>query len=201
MAAHSSWKGYRTRRRRGIQVRLRSKVKRATQQPSGHVTLWIYRKFSTRSLIMANTSTRWRKLSGVSALLLLWAVDTPCQAGQPEVAVQHLVGLEYPWLARVAVLQGDVELAATVSRDGGVTRVRVVSGPQPLAGPAKDALSRWRFAPRAGEVEVRFVFTFVLRGSCSAGSRCPSTFEVDLPDRVKVTSQAVEGILDRSYLP
>jgi hypothetical protein len=73
-----------------------------------------------------------------------------------------------------------------------------VSGPEPLAGPAKETLSRWRFTgcpSSAGGCESRFVFTFVLSGSCNPGSRCPTEFQVDLPDKVLVKSMLFDSLI------
>jgi hypothetical protein len=111
--------------------------------------------------------------------------------------------MEYPWFARMAVLQGAVDLVATISRAGEVEQVRVVSGPEPLATPAKLTLSKWQFMPcnsPKGECTLRFTFLFILEGSCSP-SRCPSDFTVDLPDKITVKSKVfnrplVEGGAD-----
>src|SRR5271170_7569235 len=67
------------------------------------------------------------------------------ESPQCGAALRRVVGLDYPWFARMAFLQGPVELVATVSRDGRVTEIRTTAGPEPLAGPARGALSKWQF--------------------------------------------------------
>ena len=125
---------------------------------------------------------------------LTWS--QPCQ--QPEIAVKKIVGLQYPRLARLAVIQGTVELIATISRDGTVTRTRVEYGKAPLTEAAKESLSKWQFngctEPRG--CDVRIVFSFVLTGSCDARENCPTDFEVDLPGKVKVASKAINAIVN-----
>jgi hypothetical protein len=98
----------------------------------------------------------------------------------------------------MAFLQGPVELVATISRDGRVTEIRTTAGPEPLAGPAREALSKWQFTgcvSRLDDCKVTFVFSFALSGSCEVGTYCPTEFEVDLPGRVKVTAKAIAGVI------
>jgi len=121
------------------------------------------------------------------------------QAPQPGVSAKRIVGMEYPPFARMAVLQGKVELAAAISPDGTVKSIRVLSGPGPLASPAKETLSEWLFlgcGSQASECEVRFVFTFVLSGACTPGARCPTEFQVDLPDKVLVKAAAYNAVIN-----
>jgi len=127
--------------------------------------------------------------------LFLSASAAMGQAPQTEPAVKRVVGLEYPWFARMGGIQGTVELAATISQEGTVIGISVVSGPEPLATPAKDSLSKWRFtactSPSA-ECKTKLVFLFVLAGTCKI-SHCPTEFEVDLPDKVRVKSKIFDS--------
>jgi Gram-negative bacterial TonB protein C-terminal len=117
--------------------------------------------------------------------------------GQQPVSVSRIVGLEYPWFARLAVLQGSVELQATISRKGTVKHVRVVSGPKPLSDAAAKSLSRWVFKGcRADECTASVVFSFILNGTCNAGTNCPSSFQADLPDKVTVTATSINAIVN-----
>jgi hypothetical protein len=117
--------------------------------------------------------------------------------GQQPVTVSRIVGLEYPWFARIAVLQGNVELQATISREGAVKHVRVVSGPKPLSDAAAKSLSQWAFKGcSANECTASFVFSFVLNGTCNAGTNCPSSFQADLPDKVTVTATGINAIVN-----
>ncbi len=54
---------------------------------------------------------------------------------------------EYPALARMARIEGVVQIEATISRDGTVEALRVVSGHPLLTKAAFDAVSRWRYEP------------------------------------------------------
>lgn len=130
-------------------------------------------------------------------MIIIWsAFAVRGQISQSGLAVKRVVGMEYPWFARMAVLQGTVELMATISRAGEVERIRVVSGAEPLATPAKETLSKWRFTAcdsQTSECEARFVFLFVLDGSCSVSSHCPTDFAVDLPDKITVKSRVFDS--------
>lgn len=136
----------------------------------------------------------------VLILLLSLAV---CSAGQtdsePQLALKRVVGVEYPWFARMAVIQGRVELSLTISARGIVDDVRVVSGAEPLALAAKAALSKWQFTgctSKQGHCETKFVILFVLNGSCYASENCPTDFEVDFPGKVTVMSKSIHAIVN-----
>jgi protein TonB len=53
----------------------------------------------------------------------------------------------YPLEAKVARVQGTVELNVTISKTGAVTAVDVVSGPEVLQSAAVDAVKQWQFKP------------------------------------------------------
>jgi TonB family protein len=127
---------------------------------------------------------------------LIGVVGAEDSGGGP--SPRRVVGLEYPWFARMGVIEGTVELAASVAPDGTVNDVRILSGAQPLAEPASDAVRKWMFAGcRApSKCALNITFTFRLMGSCAAGSNCPSEFQVDLPSRVRVTSSAIRAIVN-----
>jgi TonB family protein len=53
----------------------------------------------------------------------------------------------YPMLARIAHIQGQVILQAVIAKDGSVSATHVLRGHRLLRGAATDAVSRWRFRP------------------------------------------------------
>ena len=53
----------------------------------------------------------------------------------------------YPELAKAMRAEGTVVLAATISRNGAIANLRVVSGPSVLQQAALDAVSQWRYRP------------------------------------------------------
>lgn len=59
----------------------------------------------------------------------------------------HRVEPDYPRLAKLAGIQGDVVLEALLDKDGRVRNVEVKSGPTMLADAAKDAVSQWVYEP------------------------------------------------------
>jgi TonB family protein len=54
---------------------------------------------------------------------------------------------DYPDSAKSMKIQGTVVLRATISRDGGIKALDVVSGPKQLQKAAKDAVQTWRYQP------------------------------------------------------
>lgn len=73
----------------------------------------------------------------------------------------------YPPAAKMTRIQGPVELAAVIARDGSIANLRVVSGHPMLVKAAIDAVSQWRYRPyilngEAVEVETRITVNFTL---------------------------------------
>lgn len=131
--------------------------------------------------------------------LLLSSSVAVSQQPRCEIALRRVVSLEYPWFARTASLEGIVELVLTVGADGSVTKVRTTSGPEPLAKPARDVVSKWRFSGCAScrdDREATLIFRFALNGWCNASEHCPTEFEVNLPGEVNVTSKGIAAIIN-----
>ncbi len=53
----------------------------------------------------------------------------------------------YPEAAKKAKIQGKVVLAASISKDGAIENLRVVSGPKELQAPSIDAVKTWKYKP------------------------------------------------------
>jgi hypothetical protein len=136
---------------------------------------------------------------GLALAPLLLAQQSDMRKPKYELMAKRIVGLEYPWFARFGVIQGVVEVLATISSDGSVQSVRALSGPSPLVVAAKESVSKWSFTgcpSGSDKCEIKIVFSFVLRGSCDAASHCPSEFELDLPDRVKVSAKSFKAVVN-----
>ena len=79
----------------------------------------------------------------------------------------HKVQPSYPALAKGAHIQGAVELAAIISKDGKIVHLQLISGHPLLVPAAIDAVSQWRYRPYvlngdAIEVETRITVNFIL---------------------------------------
>jgi protein TonB len=59
----------------------------------------------------------------------------------------HQVQPTYPEIAKMARVEGTVVLLATISRDGTIENLRVVSGHPMLVRSAMDAVRQWRYRP------------------------------------------------------
>jgi TonB family protein len=68
-------------------------------------------------------------------------------AATATVNIQKKIEPEYPALAKAARLQGTAVLKATISQDGSVSSVLVVSGPPMLIAAAVNAVKQWRYKP------------------------------------------------------
>ena len=102
--------------------------------------------------------------------------DNEARAGNDPVAVStetawaHLalrVEPDYPERARQQRLQGPVVLKALVGKDGGIRKLKVISGDTQLATAATAAVRQWRFKPyrqdgQLREFETRITVNFTL---------------------------------------
>jgi periplasmic protein TonB len=64
-----------------------------------------------------------------------------------EGSLIHRVEPQYPALAKTMGIQGTVVLAAVVSREGTIEKLKVVSGQPFLAQAAAEAVRQWRYRP------------------------------------------------------
>jgi periplasmic protein TonB len=74
---------------------------------------------------------------------------------------------QYPEPARIARIQGAVELAAVIGKDGTIENLHVVAGPPLLVRAAIEAVSQWRYRPyilnnEPVEVETHITVNFSL---------------------------------------
>jgi protein TonB len=72
----------------------------------------------------------------------------------------------YPELARISRTEGSVTMQIGINKEGGVSKVEIVSGPALLTRAAQDAVKQWKYKPtivngQAVEVitQVRISFT------------------------------------------
>lgn len=132
-------------------------------------------------------------------LCMLSALSLTSQPLQTDIHVKRIVGIDYPWFARLGGIQGNVEVAVTISGDGAVHKIRVVSGPEPLVRAVRESVSKWLFSgcsPAPGNCEAKILFSFALNGVCDAGQECVTRFEFDLPDKVRVYAKRAHAIID-----
>ncbi len=73
----------------------------------------------------------------------------------------HRVEPIYPNFAKQTHREGIVELRATISSDGAVKDVQVISGDPVLAQSARDAVTQWRFRPTLLNGVAVEVITFI----------------------------------------
>jgi protein TonB len=76
---------------------------------------------------------------------------------------------QYPAIAKAARIQGTVVLSATISKEGTIENLKLVSGPEMLAGAAEQAVRQWRYKPyelngEPVEVQTTINVTFTLGG-------------------------------------
>ncbi len=68
-------------------------------------------------------------------------------SGVAEGNLVHRVEPQYPQMAKVAHIQGDVMLAATISKSGIIENLHLISGHPILAQAAMDAVKQWKYKP------------------------------------------------------
>jgi TonB family protein len=83
----------------------------------------------------------------------------------PEVAAKHFIQApqpQYPQLAEMARIQGNVILEIGIDEAGGVTVRRLISGHPMLAPAAIEAVKRWRYEPPLADGKPTSAVTVVL---------------------------------------
>jgi periplasmic protein TonB len=83
--------------------------------------------------------------------------------------VIHKVQPNYPQLAKTARVQGAVQLAAIIGKDGTIQNLHVLSGHPLLTQAALDAVKQWRYKPyilngEPVEVDTQITVNFTLSG-------------------------------------
>jgi periplasmic protein TonB len=68
-------------------------------------------------------------------------------AGVAEGMLVHRTAPVYPEYAKNAHIGGTVMLGATITKQGAIANLHVLSGPPMLRGPALDAVKTWRYRP------------------------------------------------------
>ena len=76
----------------------------------------------------------------------------------------------YPSMAKIARVQGEVVLAATISKSGTIEDLHLLKGHPLLVGAAVEAVRQWRYRPyilngEPVEVETQITVNFTLEGS------------------------------------
>jgi periplasmic protein TonB len=84
--------------------------------------------------------------------------------------VIHKVQPNYPQLAKTARVQGAVQLAAIIGKDGTIQNLHVLSGHPLLTQAALDAVKQWRYKPyilngEPVEVDTQITVNFTLSGA------------------------------------
>ncbi len=77
---------------------------------------------------------------------LLWG-GIPVDPADQQKRLVNSIAPEYPDVARLAGIDGDVTLRIFVARDGSIRGITPISGPPVLARAAMRAVEQWRYAP------------------------------------------------------
>jgi len=122
---------------------------------------------------------------GLLALVLLASGGVPDQGRS--LGLVRLNCPTYPHLARLANVQGDVQLRARVSIEGKLLTVKVLSGAPVLAEYSRENLLTWEVTPVGEEAELDFVFSYRLRAP-SEYYDPPPTVVLESVTHVTITS-------------
>src|SRR5216684_2858464 len=112
-------------------------------------------------------------------LFLMWeGAGTRC--------VLHIESPQYPHLARMARIQGEVKIHAKISCDGKVISVTTESGHTILKREVEENVKKWVFAP-GGERNIEIFYEFRLEEP-EVTYTPPAKITFDLPYRVLIVS-------------
>ena len=144
---------------------------------------------------------RWSSIAILAAVLAFDPAPSTVVAQNkgPGPFPVKVLATSYPLLAHLAGVQGDVQLAVTVSSSGTVQNVRVVSGVGLLNDPAQTMISNWVFSACEGSLqgcESRVTVHYVLEPGMCGNSDCPTEFQFDLPATVTIRSKHRPAIVN-----
>ena len=118
---------------------------------------------------------------GLIVMLVALMVSSPTKPR----SVQHVDSLEYPRLALLAQIQGEVKVSVVIEPDGSVGTAISSSGHPILRQAAEENLRRWRF--ESGEEEkLDVIYRFILEQPAVLDPHSSCSF--DLPNTVTVNS-------------
>jgi TonB family protein len=118
------------------------------------------------------------------ALVVLLLVNC---ASAAENCVSHAESLEYPQIARLARIEGEVVLDIKVAQDGKVLTAKAVSGHQMLKRAAEENIRKWVFDSKT-TTDLRFTYVFKLELP-EVNYLPPPKMILDLPEKVTVISR------------
>ena len=87
--------------------------------------------------VLAAANTAPPKVAPTKVKISQIQLGSPISAPKPQ----------YPAIARTAHVQGSVVLAATISKQGTIENLKVLSGPAMLINSAVEAVKQWRYKP------------------------------------------------------
>lgn len=96
-----------------------------------------------------------------------------------EIQVIHFADIQYPPLARAAVVQGIVVMRAKLNADGDVTEASALSGSEHLVSSCLDNVKKWCFKPNSRNTVI-VLYNFRI-GKETKQSDCKH-FKVDPPN-------------------
>lgn len=121
------------------------------------------------------------RMMAVAALLTALAFAQPQSAApNASIEIRHFVAPQYPEMARLARLEGDVKATLSIGVDGKLRSVQVTSGYPLLRAPVETALREWSFAPLTNITSAQVVVAFRLD--------CSKPVTVDFPGAVKISA-------------
>ena len=122
----------------------------------------------------------------LACLLMFWMyLLAPAARGQ--LKPLHIESPRYPEMARIALIQGKVELKITVGPEGSL-RVEARGGDKLLQTQAVANVRLWRFERPAGSQEVTQTIEFIFELEEPRLEHACARVSFDLPSRVRIVS-------------
>ena len=106
-----------------------------------------------------------------------------------QINVVDYAELQYPPLARSALIQGVVVVRAKLDEKGNVVDAMAISGADTLIPACLDNARKWRFRPNAGKAVI-IVYNFRIVQALTKSEH--SHFALELPNFVTITAPAPE---------
>jgi TonB family protein len=129
-------------------------------------------------------------------LLITVNQNADCPQAKESIAIKHISSPNYNRVARMARLQGEVELAVSIGRDGEVRSVTVLktNANKLLQDDAVNNIKAWTFNPGDERgLHTTYEFRLILP---ELPYDSPTSVNIDFPQRIRVESNFKAKTLD-----
>jgi TonB family protein len=128
-------------------------------------------------------------------LSLVFVLGCCAESAKAQWIPKRVVGMDYPKLARMARIEGRVEIACTINSDGSVASIKPIGNPHPLLlKTVEENAFKWKFMRTSdlGRSQSTATLTYSFTMERTGSAHPVRTFAFEYPSSVILTSEQCE---------